>query len=99
MTPAWPFADPPNVAVFTLGRILEKREPILQVFHDDDDGGWQFLDGKPISRDEAKLVSLRQMLQQDPTLAQLADLPLGWMAVRSGPESAWERSRQPKESE
>ena len=94
-----PFADPPNVAVFTLRGILGKHDPILQVCHDDDDGGWQFLDGNPILMDQAMLVSLKEVFLLDPTIVELADLPLGWMAVRSGPTSPWRRSRQPEESD
>ena len=41
----WPFSDPPNVLTFTLRSVAEKQQPILLVVHDDDDGGWQFLDG------------------------------------------------------
>ncbi len=43
MPDKWPFADPENVAVITLKRILQGGSPILRVFHDEDDGGWQFL--------------------------------------------------------
>ena len=97
MPSGWPFADPPNVAVFTLRGILEGRDSILQVCHDDDEGGWQFLDGKPLDVDQARLVGLGEVLKQDPTIAELADLPLGWMAVRSSRTSPWQRSRQPEE--
>jgi len=89
----WPFSDPPNVAVFVLKRILDGTMPILRVCHDDDDGGWQFLDGGPATNDQAMLVSLRHMLNHDPSIAELADLPCGWDATRTGPGNPWRRVR------
>src|SRR5947209_12602760 len=38
----WPFAEPEDLAVFTLKRIVRGESPILMVSHDEDDGGWQF---------------------------------------------------------
>jgi hypothetical protein len=40
-----PFADPENVAVFILKRILRGGSPVPFVTQDEGDGGWQFLDG------------------------------------------------------
>jgi len=42
----WPFDDRPNVATISLRDIMERRAPILFVTHDNDDGIWQFLDGR-----------------------------------------------------
>ena len=42
-TDEWPFESPRNLAVITLDRIMDGRNPILYVSHDEDDGGWQFL--------------------------------------------------------
>jgi len=91
----WPFHEPPNVAVFTVKRIVEGRSPILLVKHDSDDGAWQFLDGDFITEQDAAVVSLQSMFLQDCTLAQLADLPVGWVAWRDTPTAPWERSLSP----
>lgn len=88
----WPFADPENLAVFTLKRIIRGETPILRVTHDEDDGGWQFLDGGEIAVEEGSLVSLRQMTRLDASILKLADLPLGWVAERTGPGEPWQRS-------
>ncbi|HYF64692.1 MAG TPA: hypothetical protein VD886_17840 [Herpetosiphonaceae bacterium] len=91
MIPAdWPFDDPPNVATLTLRRIVQGDAPIRFVTHDDDDGMWQFLDGEEVSEDEAILVGLAEIVAHDPTVAQLADLPLGWYAVRDSVQDQWE---------
>jgi hypothetical protein len=88
---SWMFSDPPNVAVFTTRRVIVEGEPIVYVSHDADDGAWQFhCAGKPVLEDGI-LVSLRKMVDRDPTLLELADLPLGWRAERPRPGSAWTR--------
>jgi hypothetical protein len=87
----WPFADPENVATITLWRILRGDSPILWVTHDEDDGGWQFLDGRECSPADGAIVSMRSMFERDPTLVELADLPLGWEATRVGPGEPWQR--------
>jgi hypothetical protein len=93
MTP-WPFDDPPNVAVFTVQQIMDARRPILYVCHDEDDCGWQFLTGEPILMADALLVSLKNVVARDPSIAELADLPCGWIATRHSRDDAWRRERQ-----
>jgi hypothetical protein len=88
----WPFDDPPNVAVFALAQIIEHGYPVLYVSHDCDDGAWQFLHGGDFQMEDARLVSLRGMVERDPTLLQLADLPLGWYAWRSSATEPWVRA-------
>jgi hypothetical protein len=95
MSPAgadWPFDDPPNVAVITTLEIMERRAPILLVSHDEEDGGWQFLPGGPVSVDDGRAVALRSILQLDRSIAQLADLPPGWQASRASPRDPWQRT-------
>jgi hypothetical protein len=89
----WPFDDPPNVATFTVRQIVDGGEPILLVAHDAEDGGWQFLTGGPISMSDAMLVSLAEIVRRDPSVVELADLPLGWEASRMALGASWERVR------
>lgn len=88
----WPFADPPNLAVFTVKQILHGGKPVLYVTHDADDGGWQFLTGGAFDMTDALLVSLKSMIEHDLSLAQLADLPIGWSARRDDTKSRWQRA-------
>jgi hypothetical protein len=94
--PRWPFDDPPDAEVITLDRILEGRAPILLVTHDDDEGedgcAWQFLDDEHVFEDDARVVLLGEIVQLDPSLAELADLPPGHFARRPDPSSPWTRS-------
>jgi hypothetical protein len=92
MTADWPFADPMDLAVITLGRIVREGAPLLLVTHDEEDGAWQFLDGEHVFEDDALVVSLFEMVQFDPSLRELADLPVGWFAWRASPGEPWQRN-------
>jgi len=92
MVSPWPFADPPNLAVITVKQILQGGKPVLYVVHGADDGGWQFLTGGPFDMADALVVSLRSMIEHDRSLAQLADLPIGWSARRDTVQSDWQRA-------
>lgn len=87
----WPFDDPKNVASFALRQIMDGTAPILLVCHDDDDGTWQFLDGQPLSMADAMLVALSEVVTRDPSVRELADLPIGWQAARPDANSPWQR--------
>ena len=88
---AWPFADAENVAVITIDRIVDGHQPILYVTHDAEDGGWQFLDGGHASEEDARVVSLRGIVERDPSIRELADLPAGWKAEREAVGKPWRR--------
>jgi hypothetical protein len=90
--PDWPFTDPQDTVVITLDRVLRGDAPLLLVTHDEDDGAWQFLDGGHVFEDDAVPVHLGEMAQFDPGVLELADLPAGWHARRSGPGQPWRRS-------
>jgi hypothetical protein len=92
MIDPWLFADAREVAVFTVRSIVERERPVLLVNHDSEDGGWQFLTGEALDMADARLVSLAEMVQLDPTLAAIADLPLGWEAARARVDDEWHRS-------
>lgn len=89
----WLFDDPRNVAVFTVRSVWEDRRPILYVFHDHDDGAWQFhVDIEP-DCGESSVVALEEIVRIDPTIMELADLPLGWCAWREAIGMPWERKK------
>jgi hypothetical protein len=90
----WPFEDPPNVAILTTANVLERGAPILLVTHDADDGGWQFLCGTTTDSKLARIVGLEEIVSKDRTVAQLANLPLGWRAHRKSIGAEWQREPQ-----
>ena len=91
----WPFADPKNLAVITVRQIVQEAHPILRVSHDSDDGGWQFLEWETPNEEDAMVVSFSSMVVRDPSLKDLADLPLGWHALRRSPNDPWYRQQMP----
>jgi hypothetical protein len=99
MAADWPFADPEDVAVFTLWRILRRESPILYVTHDLEDGDWQFLNGSDVTDEDPALVGLGEIVEIDPSVLELAGLALGWVAWRDSPQEPWQRSPAVDESE
>lgn len=89
----WPFADPPNVAVFATSDVMDRNLPIVHVTHDEDDGAWQFhsANGAPDDPGEHRLVALEEIVKLDPSIIELADLPCGWRAVRDRRGGPWRR--------
>jgi hypothetical protein len=88
---SWPFADPLNCAVFVTQEVLERAEPILHVTHQEDEYSWSFIGSSDGTRENCKLIALCEAVQLDPSVLQLADLPIGWRAVRDTVESPWKR--------
>ncbi|WP_259392094.1 hypothetical protein [Paenibacillus thiaminolyticus] len=93
MSKEWPFADERHTAVLTTLRVLARRHPVVYVTHDAEDGMWQFHDGEAVSVEEGRIVSLQEMMRLDPSVAELADLPLGWVAWRNSAADEWHRQK------
>jgi hypothetical protein len=87
----WPFGDPRNVATFTVRQIVQDGHPILRVTHDSEDGAWQFLEWETPRVEDAMVVSLEEIMQFDPSIRELANLPLGWRAIRRNRDEPWLR--------
>ena len=87
----WPFRDPENTAVFTTCFVIKDGHTIVHVSHDADDGAWQFHGGPTYELKDAMAVGLKTIVDLDPTVSELADLPLGWIAERSDRGQAWRR--------
>jgi|GEM_PF-1377731 len=85
----WPFSAPQDLAVFTTRRFLAGTTFINQVFHEPT-GEWQFTDGEPANAEEIAVVRLDEMTEMDPSLRELAALPMGFFAERETLESPWQ---------
>ena len=86
----WPFADEKNKAVFTTRQVIEEGHPIQLVCHETD-GDWQFLCGTTDDPDDCLVIHLSHIVDVNPTITELADLPLGWQAERDDDASEWQR--------
>jgi hypothetical protein len=91
MTTEWPFQDSPHSEALASARVMD-GDPVLLVTHDAADGGWQFLCGSTDRAIEVRDVELGTVISKDPSLRELADLPVGWRAWRSSPEDPWRRA-------
>ena len=89
----WPFLDPPNTAVITNVRILDREDWVHYVTHDEEDGAWQFHPSRgQAAMKEAAVVSLKRMAELDPRIEELADLPVGWHAWPERASAPWMRA-------
>lgn len=94
---AWPFADAPNTICVTTIHVIRRSQPILFVFHDAEDGDWQFHSDGPKSMSDCLLVCISTVFRHDPTIAEVADLPHGWQATRLAVGQPWTRQQSPVE--
>ena len=96
---ATPFTERKDCTVFTLRSIIFGGKPILHVTHDREDGAWQFLGWENADESDVALVALAEILELDPTVKLLADLPLGWHAWRQNTANSWVREPLPENVE
>jgi hypothetical protein len=82
--------------VITLRSIVFGGAPVLSVSHDADDHGWQFLGLADADVADAAVVSLANMVDHDPSLLDVADLPPGWRAWRASASDPWRRGPRPE---
>jgi hypothetical protein len=86
----WPFQEPRNCVTFVTAQVLERTEPILHAVHDED-GEWQFLGSSDGTMENAKIICLHEAVELDPSVLQLADMPVRWHALRESPHRPWKR--------
>jgi hypothetical protein len=88
----WPFADPKNVAVFTVPAIMRGEAVITHAYHHEEDGAWEFHAlGHSVEEKNVKILSLEEIVSLDPTIKDLATLPSGWEASRVAIGESWTR--------
>ena len=90
------FTDDPNTACFSCVHVLEEGKPILSVTHDHD-GGWQFLCGQEHDEEEAKIISLKQATEIEPSVNGLYAMPTGVGAERASTGADWTPYKLPAE--
>lgn len=80
-----------NTAVFTTSFIINEKKPITYVSHEIEDGAWQFFsDDEFIDFEKvAKLVSLEEIIDLDPSIIELSDLKEGYVAFRKTQNDKW----------
>ena len=86
---AYKFDDPPNTVVIICCHALSGEEPILNVFHDIDDGTWQFLCNKTHTTDNARIVGLQEVFDFDNSIGTLSHMQCGYFATRKSGNDHW----------
>ncbi|WP_035643494.1 hypothetical protein [Flavobacterium sp. ASV13] len=78
-----------NIAVITTKFVLEKKSPIVSVFRDDD-GDWQFF-GKEedIQEEDARVISLDEILKIDDSINDILWINNGMHAWRENKNEKW----------
>jgi hypothetical protein len=84
--------DERDLGVFTSRLVRDDEQAILLVFHEEN-GDWQFLSSNEEREEEIVLVHLSHVLDWDPTVQSLEDLPGGWKAWRGSVDDDWARER------
>ena len=80
----------PELAAFICEHIFEKSHPVLLVAHDD--GDWQFLCGGPHKPGTfPHVVGINHILDADPSIHNVLDLPVDWEAERDSSSGEWVR--------
>lgn len=94
----WKFPAGPHTTSYLSRTVHDKEESITYVSHDFD-GDWQFLGDKMSDGGGPVLTCLHHPIDDDPSLEELHDLPLGWYAVRDKPGEPWQRFQKEPEEE
>ena len=89
----WKFTDPPHAHAYLSETINNGTEHVTYVSHDAEDGAWQFLGDSMSDGGGPVVVCLHYLIDRDESLAELADLPLGWYAERSKLGEPWVRRK------
>ena len=69
--------------------VFERREPVLLVSHDADDGMWQLIGVSDADGSTGKIGHLHHAVDEDQSLIDVLDLPAGGSAERDGPGKPW----------
>jgi hypothetical protein len=84
------FMTPKHLPAFICSHVFRNERPILLVAHNKN-GDWQFLCGEADHSDGdiPHIVGVGHVLDRDPSLEELRNLPLGWSAERQDAKSQW----------
>ncbi|HEX6287581.1 MAG TPA: hypothetical protein VFZ66_00245 [Herpetosiphonaceae bacterium] len=89
MSTTWTFTEPQATVAITSQRVIRDGAPILFATHAIEDGTWLFLDARLIDAEDEITVELGTLARHDPTILDLARLPLGWHARRRSVAEPW----------
>jgi len=77
----------------TCSHVLEEDQPILLVSRELDGEVLAVCGGENDSAATTRVLTLDKLLDLDPTLSLLADMPDGWVAMRESADADWTRTK------
>ena len=85
------FVEKENTAVFTTKFVAVENKDVTKVYHDIEDGSWQFFSNDEFENYEkvAMIVCLGNIIKKDKTLLEISDLPMGFCATRKMKGQKW----------
>jgi hypothetical protein len=72
--------------------VFERREPVLFVGHDAQDGIWQLIGASDADPDTGKIGHLHHAVDEDPSLIDVLNMPPASSARRADVGSPWKTS-------
>jgi len=88
-TTIYKFKEAEKTACIVCSHVLKKERPILYASHDAE-GDWQFLCGDDgHTEEDAKIISLKEITQIDPSVNDLFEMPIAVGAERKTVENKW----------
>jgi hypothetical protein len=89
------FQESDKTSVFTTRYVIRDKRPITYVTHEED-GTWQFFSSDEFENFEeiAMIVGLGEIVALDPSLLELADMPVGHYAIRETANAKWSKRQQ-----
>ena len=83
-----------ELTAFICRHVFDETRPVLLVSHEG--GDWQLLcGGDHETGDRPHVVGLNHILDRDPSLRDILDLPVNWEAERVDEVSLWVRKPSP----
>lgn len=82
------FRESLNTAVLTSKYIMSHSSTIVYVAHHED-GVWEFWGEEIVDEADIMVVSLGQIIKIDPTVLEVAEMPIEFNAIRDKRESSW----------
>jgi hypothetical protein len=77
-----------NKPVFTTKFVIEDHSEIIYVAHDKE-GDWQFFSREDASEQDARIISMNEILELDGSLKEILWIPEGTEAWREGAGKEW----------
>lgn len=80
--------ETPNKPVITTHYVMSTGSEITYIVYDED-GDWQFFGNEDVDENDARVMSVKQILELDESLKDLPDMEKGQTASRMTADAKW----------